>query len=236
VPYHNIVLGVPAIVATWDKFIEEQIAYFRAHNVPFVWLVDEDVRDEFNLETAPTAVSRFKQKLITHGLKENGIIKGVSGSLNSRAAPTTDLCQIEAVQDRASLAEFSNLVCDTRAIQGQARADYEQAMWHECSQSPPKMHHYVARKEGKVVSAISTFVDGNIISIWNLATEPVYRKQGLSTALCCYALHARPTGCTLAASYLTPSAMALGICQKLGFTTTCHFHAFVHQGVGDKPG
>ena len=90
------------------------------------------------------------------------------------------------------------------------------------------MYHWVARKNGQMVSAVSTLIEGDTASFWNGASLPTVRKQGLSTALRQLALqHAVSKGCRMGTSYLMAEGLALGICTKLGYETKWRFNAFL---------
>ncbi len=205
-PYCNMVMGEPK--GNQDTLIQEQIDFFKSHNLPFVWYVDIG------------ATPAFKEKLESYGFKDTGIFKGVSGPLGT-IAPVDSEIAIEEVQDDKTMDAFISVIGDMFNLQGADRESYKQAMKHE------KIRNFVVKKEGKVVSCLSTLTDGNFISFWNGATLPEYRKQGLSTALRRYVLHNRPKNCTQGASYLMAEGMALGICEKLGYTTKWQFHAYV---------
>ncbi len=207
-PYTNMVLGVPE--GNWDAAIQEQIAFFTAQKVPFVWYVDVG------------AQAAFKQKLIDNGFADTGMFRAISGPVDAIPPAEPDV-DIEEVKDAQTLDAFAKLVCDTFGFEGADRDAYKQAMKNDA------FAHFVAKKEGRVVSCLTAFIDGTHISFWNGATLAEYRKLGLSTSLRRFALHARPKGCTTGASYLMAEGMALGICEKLGFITKWQFHAFVHK-------
>jgi GNAT superfamily N-acetyltransferase len=132
------------------------------------------------------------------------------------------------VHDPAALTEFNELVCATFGFAEQDRSRHQQFLWEAMQTTPPLMYHWIARKGTQVVAALSTLVDGTLVSFWNGATLPEERKKGLSTALRHLALkHAIACGCTYGASYLMSDGMALGICSKLGFQTQWRFEAFL---------
>src|SRR6185437_12940870 len=114
-----------------------------------------------------------------------------------------------------SLQEFNELVCATFGMEGVAKDLYGKALGKSALEEKPTMSHWLARKDHKVVAAVSTFMRGDLVSFWNGATLPEYRKQGLSTALRCLALQeAVEQGCRTGMSYLMSEGLALGICTK----------------------
>lgn len=214
-PYYNALFGVPE-AKDWDKCIEEQLKYFKAKNLPFVWYVDEEANAE------------FKEKLIRHGFNSAGIFRGVMGELN-KPIPFSQLPEgysLERVVDETTLKEQAELVCQIFSI---PNADaYFRVMKKTLTANPIRMYHWVAKKRGKVVSTLSTIIDGDLVSFKNGATLPEERCHGLSSALRQMALRdAISRGCKYGASYLMEEGMAFGICAKLGFETRWCFNAFI---------
>jgi ribosomal protein S18 acetylase RimI-like enzyme len=119
--------------------------------------------------------------------------------------------------------EFASLICPVFGITGDAADQYEQALWKES-----KVYNWVLKKDGKVISALSTFVDGSVVSVWNVATDPAFRRQGYSNELWKEALNrAILKGCRTSMTYLTSEGMAFGICKGLGYETKWQFHAYL---------
>lgn len=216
-PFNNALFGAPER-GHWDTCIRKQIAYFKEAKVPFVWFLDE----ESSLE--------FKKRLLDCGFQDGGIFRGVVGVLG-RPIPVPEIaddCVLELVQDESAMDEFNELVCSTFGIQGISKEYYRQVAWNAMKNTRYPMFHWIARKQGRVVSAVSTFVEGDVVSFWNEATLPQMRRQGLSTALCSLALNdAISKGCRIGASYLMADGMALGICTKLGYQTKWRFNVFL---------
>ncbi len=213
--YHNAVIGCPD--KNWDEGIEGELEQFNKANLSFVWYVDE------------TANPEFKEKLKEHGFLDSGIFQGVIGELTDNI-PTPKIppgCELERVMDEKTMDAFSELVCSTLAISDKAGAAYKKALWQAAQGDKPLLFHWVARQDGKVVSALTTLVSGEAVSFWNGATHPDYRCHGINTALRCLALKdAASKGCHTGISFLMGDGMAFGICKKLGFQTKWRFHAF----------
>lgn len=204
-PQTNMVIGLPK--GDWDEEIRRHSDYFAAHKVPFVWYIDEKANDF------------FKEKLRTSGFTEVGLFQGVIGSLDKEfIAPSTD-CSIELVQDAATMNDCMSLI---GRIFGVDATMYKKAM-----QSDPRLYHWAAKVDGKVVSCLTTLIDGGVVSFWNGATVESMRRHGFSTALRIHALnHAKAQGCHTGTSYLMAEALALGICKKLGYQSKWRFQVF----------
>ncbi len=124
--------------------------------------------------------------------------------------------------------EFNELICLVFSIQEESKALYKEVLWKAAKNKEHPMFHWVARKQGKVVSAVSTLVEADMVSFWNGASLPEVRRQGLSTALGYFALRSTSLkACRIASSYLTKEALAFGICSSLGGETKWRFNAFL---------
>jgi hypothetical protein len=220
VPFHNAVLGVPS--EKEDECIQEQKAFFQKRQMPFVWYVPEDTSPE------------FKAKLLEQGFQDGGIFKGVIGLLD-KPIPSPEVssdCTLERVESESAMEEFNDLVCDTFGIQGEAKGLFMKVMCEAAKNESHPMFHWLARKEGKAVSALSTLIKGDVVSFWNGASLPQMRRQGFSTALRRLALQdAISKRCRVGTSYLMSEGLAFGICSKLGFETKWRFHVFLSPGL-----
>jgi len=216
--HHNIVIGCPEKEADFDSIIEEQLEYFNEQEVPFIWYVNED--------DSPL----FKEKLKENGFKDCGILQGLIGPLDQ---PITSIslpedCVLERVKDAAAMEEFNDLVSKVFGFEGAGKLAYKTCMWTAATGKNPVMYHWIARKKGKVISALTTLIHDGVISFWNGSTLPEYRKQGYSTALRRLALQyaIEKKGARMGSSYIMTDGPAFGICTKLGYKTKWRFHAF----------
>lgn len=213
-PFLNGIEGISGS----EEVIKEQLAYFSNLNLPFLWYVDE------------SADSNFKTKLSKLGFQDIGIFRGVIGPLDQQV-PEPLLpkdCTIELVKTESAMNEFGDLVCETFEIHGVSKDIYKKTLWELANRESPKVYHWLAKKNGIAVSALTTFVDGPMVSFWNGATDPKIRREGFSTAIRKIALRdAASRGCKFGASYLMSDGQALGICTRFGFETKWRFHSFL---------
>lgn len=215
--YHNAILGCPSTTNA-DLCIKQQLDFFNDAKMPFIWCLNEDAHLE------------FKQKLIDHGFINEGVYQGVMGSLDqtSHAPEIPDDCVLELVQDEATFEEFDELLAATFGINGCARVLFKQVLLNGNKNRKHPMFHWIARKQGKAVAALTSIIDGNMVSFWNGASLPEVRRHGLMTALAHLAIvHAKAEGCRYGASYLTSKGLAFGICNKFGFETKWRFEVFL---------
>jgi len=211
----NIVMGWLKDPSEYDVRIEEELKFFG--NIPFFWYVEEDASPE------------FKEALKKHGFVDAGIFRGVIGPLDIpvSSTPIPEGCVLEMVQDENAMKEFNDLVCRVFGIEHPTKEAYKKLLWDLTQKEDRQWYHWIARKEGKVVSTISTMIRDGVVSFWNGASTPELRKQGLSTALRRFSLqHATINGARFGSSYLMSEGLAFGICSKLGYKTKWRFHAF----------
>jgi hypothetical protein len=194
------------------------MGYFQTAKLPFVWYVDENGNQE------------LKQRLIQHGFENEGVFQGVIGFLNHPMSATEipNDCTLELVQDEKTLDEFNELVSATFGINGPNKDLFKTVLSQKANNAEPKMFHWIARKQGKVVAALSTLIEGHIVSLWNGATSFENRRSGLCTALSCLAIQdAMSRGCEIGISYLMSDALAMGISQQLGGEIQWRFNIFL---------
>lgn len=212
----NAVMGWIQDSKDYDQRIVEQLQFFG--KTPFFWYVDEN------------ASPAFEEALKKQGFVDVGIFRGVVGPLELPITLTAvpEGCVLEMVQDEKAMEEFNDLVCRVFAIEEPTKTAYKKILWDLTQEKNRQWYHWVARKEGKVISAVSTMIQDGIVSFWNGASTPELRKQGLSTALRRFSLqHAVAHGAKFGSSYLMSEGLAFGICSKLGYKTKWRFHAFV---------
>ncbi len=218
-PYHNIILGCPKS-DNLDACIEEQLRYFKEVNVPFSWYLDEDSSLE------------FEQRLRDYGFQDAGVFQG-GLSLLDKNYPDFEIaydCELKLVEDDADMKEFNDLVCSIFGIEGESRDLHKIFLWNATKDLQHPMYHWIAKKQGKVVSALSSLVEGDIVSFWNGASLVEARRQGFCSALGSVALKsAISKGCTVGVSYLTSEGMAFGICTQFGFQSKWRFRVFLMQ-------
>jgi hypothetical protein len=211
----NAVIGDLSDPQEYAERIQEQLEFFG--NTPFFWYVEE------------SALPEFKEALKKYGFIDVGIFRGVIGALDETIVSTSipQDCVLEMVQDENTMEEFNDLVCDVFAINSLTKSPYQDLLWSLAQGKECQWYHWIARKQGKVVSAVSTMIRDGIVSFWNGASLPEVRKQGFSTALRHFSLqHAMAHGARFGSSYLMSEGLAFGICSKLGYTTKWRFHAF----------
>lgn len=217
-PFHNILYGVPDQPSRYDAFIADQTAYFKQASQPFVWYVNADEHPD------------FQARLLNKGFVSPGTLQGVIKEFDKPIvhAEIPEGFKMERAVDKQAIDEFTHLICDTFGMVDAARPLFGKVMVEDAQGSKPLLNHWIMRHHGEIVAGVTTLVKDDLVSFWNGATKPEFRKRGLSTALRRNALQdAIKNGTKFGISYLMAEAMAYGICQKLGYESKWKFKAFI---------
>lgn len=207
-PYFNSVMG--------ETKVQDQLDYFDSIKLPFMWGLDENKNPQ------------LFQELVDKGFQYCGIMQGVMGALEKPFAvpQLPNEFSITKVQSEKDYRDFCNLVGEVFALSGFSLECFHKALKQFGDNG--KMVHFMVRKEGKAVAAISIYLEGELATFWNGATLPEYRRMGLSSAIRAMALNeAIARGCKKGGSYLMAAGMALGICKKFGFDIKWRFDYFI---------
>lgn len=215
-PSLNAVLGTVAAHA--DDRIEHELSYFKQKALPFIWYVDEG------------SDASFHAKLVEHGFQDIGIFRGVMGPLDQQATEPTIPAgfTIEQVTTVETMEEFNELISGAFGIDDTSKHLFKQKLWDLAKADKAQIFLWLGRKNGVAVSALSTFIEGPLVSFWTAASDSSIRRQGFCTAVLKTALKsAMAMGCTFGASYLAAPGLAFGICTQLGYEPKWEFHAYV---------
>lgn len=194
-----------------EEEIDQVIEYFSAKNLPFMWWTSAQI-------------------LETKGFQFGGILTGISldisQSIPSELQVSSGL-KIKIIQTASELKTFTNLAANAFAMNPKATEQ-----WLALNYSLMKKEeqvHFIGYLNGIPAGTITLSLSPLSAGIWNLATIPECRKQGIGAALIHAALvEAKKRQYGKVMAILMPKGLAWGISMKLGFKAVCEFPFYVY--------
>ncbi|HEY7357929.1 MAG TPA: GNAT family N-acetyltransferase [Ktedonobacterales bacterium] len=196
-----------------DRHITRIQAYFSAHQVGMQWIIGPSTR--------PTHLGEWLEQ---HGFLCQGSVPGMAAQLERLPAEVAvpPRLEIARVANEAQLQEWA-------AVAGQAYgepADVQQARFavHAAfgfAEDAP-LQRYLARLDGKPVAMSELFLAAGVAGIYDVATMPQARRQGIGAAITHVPLlTARARGYRI--GVLEASPMGEPVYRRLGFEEYCRF-------------
>jgi GNAT superfamily N-acetyltransferase len=223
-PLYNSILNARFEPGQADAGIKDAIARGRSRNVPLLWWVGPGTR--------PADLGR---RLETHGFAPAGSAPGMAADLNTlnETASAPPGLAITRVRDADSLVRWCDLasVClDLPDFAADAwRHWYKKVGVPEAS----ALTHYLGWQNGEPVAMGSMLLGAGVAGIYNVATLPSSRRQGIGSAMTLAPLlEARAMGYRV--GILQSSGMGVGVYRKLGFREYCRLDHYLWTGEAAK--
>ena len=183
--------------------VERTIAPYRQHRLPFQWWL-----------TLGQEPSGLRQCLRALGMQNvwggaTSMFLPLDGWNPFYRPPTSDtlLARVVSPDDAR---ETLRVICEVFFVPAAPMARW--------TINNPAFTIYCARLSGRLVAALATFRQEEIVGVYHVATLPRARRRGIAGNLLIFALHeARQAGCALATLTATPEARHLY--ESLGFRT-----------------
>ena len=209
-----------------DALIDARLAECEARNVPMLWWTGPSTmpadlgerldRCGFVLEAARGMVADLAYHLGPHD-----------------APPRESALSVEAVEDTATLAQWSQVLCDSFGAPrpfGESFAEF--AVTIGLGPRSP-FRHFLARVDGEPAATCSLFLGAGVAGIYDVSTLPERRKRGLGRLITLAAMHeARARGYRMA--ILHSSALGAGVYRALGFRDICAIGQYVWSPPGSS--
>jgi ribosomal protein S18 acetylase RimI-like enzyme len=203
-----------------DTKIEEVVGSFAEREVPFMWSVGPF-----------TQPNELGARLESRGLSRVDELPGMAVDLQAIGEDISFPSElaIEQVSDTEVLKEcievmrvgfeLPELTSDVFFEVLTAVGLTEESPWRS----------YVGRLDGEAVAASALVLAAGVAGIYNVATLPTARKQGLGAAMTLAALRdGRELGYRI--GVLQSSAMGFGVYRRLGFEQYSTYHIYVGTG------
>lgn len=216
--------------ADTGALIGDTVAYFQQQGATaFTWWLDADVA------AAPWATA-----LVAHGFRYDAATPGMAAEIASLPAevPTPRDFRIVPVSDSQTLQLWAEVFIAGYELPPTWAADFFHLL--DGLLLGPPMLNYLGYLGDSPVTAASLFLGERVAGIYNVATLPEARRQGLGAAMTLVPLQeAQAQGYRVAV--LQSSPLGYGIYERLGFRRTCAVDSFYWLGgepdaVGDPKG
>jgi GNAT superfamily N-acetyltransferase len=206
--YHGDAGGIDAIVEA-----------YRRRDVPMVWVLHPTARP-----------ADLASELEARGLEEAEVVAGMVAGL--AALPDDGPVEGVTVEEvGVETAEpFIDLISWRYGLTPDASPTLHSIMRNARFGEPGSPNRsWIARRDGEVLSKVTTHIAGAVAGVYGVATKPEARGLGLARHLTLHALReARAAGATVGALHSTPMAVSLYV--ALGFEPVTDFALYAEPG------
>lgn len=203
-----------------DARIGAVVGSFAEHEVPFMWTVGPF-----------TQPSDLGERLQSRGLSHADELPGMAvdlHALNGDVSLPSGLV-VERVSDEEALRECIEVMRVGFELPELTSEVFFEAFTAVGLGEESPLRSYLGRLDGRAVAASSLLAAAGVGGIYNVATLPEARRQGLGAAVTMGALRdARELGYRI--GVLQSSRMGFGVYRRLGFEQHGAYHVYVGTG------
>jgi GNAT superfamily N-acetyltransferase len=204
---------------TGEETFEERLKQLTAYRVPMAWLIGPS--------THPADLGK---RLDRHGWK----LEAAPGmavdlrSLDEHLSLPSNLT-IERVSDGEMLKTWLRIMTVGSEIPEEGLTLLLDVVTNHGFRDDAAVHYYLGRLGNQPVATSLLYLGGGVAGIYNVATLPEVRRQGIGRALTIAPLlEARTWGYRIGTLQSTP--MGHNLYRRLGFREYCTFHAYFWSG------
>lgn len=203
-----------------EEAFEERLKRLTAHHVPMAWLIGPS--------TCPTDLgSRLEKRGWMHDDDAPGMAVDLR-SLDEHLSLPSQLT-IQRVSDGETLKTWLRIMTVGSEIPEEGLTLLLEMATNHGFKEDAAVHYYLGRLGDMPVATSLLYLGGGVAGIYNVATLPEARRQGIGGALTeAPLLEARAWGYRIGTLQSTP--MGLNLYRRLGFREYCTFSAYFWQG------
>lgn len=202
-----------------ESAIEERLKQFMAFHIPIAWLVSPS--------TQPASLGTYLEQ---HGwIREDA--PGMALDLQSLDKPLSmpSHLTVTRVSDEEQLKIWLRVMTVGSEIPEEGLHLLLDMVARRGMQEDPTIYYYLGMLDDRPVATSLLYLGGGVAGIYNVATLPEVRRQGIGRALTVAPLlHARTLGYRI--GVLQASPMGLNLYRRLGFREYCMFQAYFSPG------
>jgi GNAT superfamily N-acetyltransferase len=212
-PWFNGVLSSRPPAEDTAQAVRDTLAYFQSRDVAgFTWWLAPDLE-----RTA------WSQHLLPHGFQYDDDTPGMAIDLAALPSPVRHSLDIQRVEDRRMPSKWSDTFAEGYGIPAAMTPLFMDLLDSLGTQLP--FRHYLGLLDGKPVGTSTLFLGAGVAGIYNVATVPEARGQGIGSVMTLAPLYeARDMG--YRAGVLQSSDMGYRVYQRLGFQKRCQIDHF----------
>jgi ribosomal protein S18 acetylase RimI-like enzyme len=207
-PYLNCAIQRRLLTeATFSNTLDTIRAFYESHNVPWVWIVREDLIE-------PSLTNGSMLQLLDKSTMMYCYLKDLTSRLDSRT--------LQIIEDNEDLSDWG--ICLNQAYESSSDAttqylevinQYIQAH-HKETWGKTKFHHFVAYHDKTPVSCLTLSLQNATARLDDIGTIPSQQNKGFATELITHVLnHAQQLGADIC--FLESSQMGINLYKKIGF-------------------
>jgi len=196
------------------------LAPFRTDHLNVTWWVGPS--------STPQNLGKYLQQ---HGLKHNRDMMGMAMDLHHLPPPDPlPGLTVERIRDKATLSQWYNILAKSFPMSFEQA--YLDALALTSLEPDAVERHFIARLNGEIVAISSVFFGGGVAGLYNLATLPQARSQGIGAWLTIKTYEEALSLGYHVATLQTTYPNALRLYHHLGFEVYCKIGIYeYHPGL-----
>ncbi|MBN1486757.1 MAG: GNAT family N-acetyltransferase [Anaerolineae bacterium] len=219
-PTTNGVVRAKFEKGTIDEQIKAALTPFKARKLPMTWWVGPT--------SAPGNLGKHLQR---HGLKHNRDMIGMAIDMDKLELPPTPLpgLEFEYVTASEALSQWYEVLL--QGFPTTFNQNYLNALAKTTLAPETGSYNYIARQNGKILTVSTISLGGGAAGLYNLATLPSARKQGLGAWMTIKSfLEARAMGYRVG-TLQTTYPNALRMYHQMGFEVYCKIGVYNYKPI-----